>query len=151
VRKILSLTAALAISATLVSGCSDTERASTDTSPPSTQKTINASSLEGKQVGDLGRDLWGDNRSVKVKSFSTNSVTDIVLGKSSEVGDEPVSSSYIVAAVLFCEPNQAFVYAVDGTRTNGRITSPSFESWKAKEKKSSICNGQPPATNASVE
>ncbi len=43
------------------------------------------------------------------------------------------AKSFIVAAVLFCEPDQAFVDAVEGTNTRNKITSPSFESWKANE------------------
>ncbi|WP_420041242.1 hypothetical protein [Gordonia sp. MP11Mi] len=150
-RKILSLSAALAISATLICGCSDTEEAPPDTSPSSTQESFKASSLEGKTVGELERNLWSDGRSARVTSFSTNSVTDIILGKSREIGTEAVDKSFIVAAVLFCEPDQAFVYAVDATKTNNKITSPGFESWKDKQIKSPICNGETPSTNVSVE
>ncbi|GAC80129.1 MULTISPECIES: hypothetical protein [Gordonia] len=150
-RKISSISAALTISATLISGCSDTQQTPPDTPPPSTQNVLKGSSLEGKSVGELERNFWGFDHGVKVTSFSTNSVTDIVLEKSSELGEEAVSNSFIVAAVFFCEPVQAYVYAVDGTKTNDKITSPSFETWKAKQMKSPICNGQPPATNVSMK
>ncbi|MCD2144757.1 hypothetical protein [Gordonia paraffinivorans] len=74
-----------------------------------------------------------------VTSFSTNTINSIVMGEGTQPDPVPVEDDFLVAAIFFCQPEQAFIYAVDPKLTNGQWNWPGYEQWYETQLDRKIC------------
>nr|WP_156524223.1 hypothetical protein [Gordonia sp. LAM0048] len=100
---------------------------------------IGSDDFRGKTVGDIKDALWSPEGDVDVKAFSTNTITSIVLGKGSSPDPVPVQDDFLVAAIYFCQPEQAFVYAVDPKLTEGKWDWPGYAKWNQQQLDRKMC------------
>ncbi|WP_026917173.1 hypothetical protein [Gordonia shandongensis] len=129
-----------------VVGCADAdvdEDAAVPTS--SSAQRIESTEFDGMTVGELRNALWGGSQRRNVGSFSTNAVTDLFLGIGTDFDSILVEDSFIVVSAFFCEPRQAYIYAVDDERTTGTSPSAEFIEWERAQAASPMCDGRRPA------